>query len=181
MLCCSRFELILGGAALLVLVVSVFCLPGMIIVGPSSNLYPIGSLRPLSSQYPGGKVFVRNPELASEFAILQASGVFEIVSEDQADKVVELHQCEEAGVCGMPLLGTFVTGGLMPTSVSDSWVFSFTVEKDGKLSEQQFTLQGERRVSHLQHFLRPFRSDTRTWGSILASEFERGRSAAAGR
>ena len=76
MLCLRRFELILGWAALLVLVVSVSCLPVMIIVGPASNLYPVSPLETLSSRDPGGKAFVRNPELADELEILRASGVF---------------------------------------------------------------------------------------------------------
>jgi len=170
-----RVKTILGWAVLLAVLAFIVCALGLIFVGPTSNLYAVGSLQPLSSRYPGGKVFVRDPELAEELEILRASGVFEIVSADQANKVVELHPREQAPVCGNPLLLTWATFGLVPATVTVSSTFSFTLEEDGEVSEEQFVLQGERRVSLVQHVFKPFRSDTRTLGAILASEYERSR------
>ena len=169
----NRLKLALVSAAILLLVALVLCPIVAIFVGPSSNLYAAGSLQPLTSEHPGGRAFVRNPELAEELETLRASGVFEIVSADQADKVVELHPLEQAGVCGNPLLLTWATGGLVPSTVSIGWIFAFTLQEDGIDSEQRFVLQGERRVSLVQHFYKPFRSDTQTLGAILASEYER--------
>ena len=170
-----RLKLVMGWIAILLVVALFVCPIVAIFVGPASNLYAIGSLQSLSSEHPGGRVFVRNPELAEELEILRASGVFEIVSAEQADKVVELHPQEQTGVCGNPLLLTWATGGLVPSTVSIGWTFSFTLQEDGIESEQRFVLQGERRVSLVQHLHKPFRSDMQTLGAILASEYERTR------
>lgn len=170
-----RLKLVIGWIAILLVVALIVCPIVAIFVGPASNLYAVGSLQPLSSKHPGGRVFVRNPEFAEELEILRASGVFEIVSADQAVKVVELHPQEQAAACGNPLLLTWATGGLVPSTVSIGWTFAFTLQEDGIDSEQRFVLNGERRVSLVQHFYRPFRSDTQTLGAILASEYERTR------
>lgn len=148
---------------------------GLFIAGPTSSLYPIEPLQRLSSRCPGGKAFVRNPELSEELEILQASGLFEIVPADQADKVVELHPQEMGAVCGTPLLLTWATNGLVPATVRTSSTFSFAIEENGVVSEHEFVLQGDRRTSLVQRLVKPFRSDTRTLGAILASEYERGR------
>lgn len=170
-----RLKLVMGWAAILLVVALIVCPIVAIFVGPASNLYAAGSLQPLTSEHPGGRAFVRNPELAEELEILQASGLFEIVSADQADKVVELHPQEQMGVCGNPLLLTWATGGLVPSTVSVGWTFSFTLQEDGVDSEQRFVLEAERRVSLVQHLFKPFRRDTQTLGAILASEYERTR------
>ena len=112
-----RLKTIIGWIALLPVVAFIVCAIVAIFVGPTSNLYAVGSLQPLSSQHPGGKVFVRNPELAEELEILRASGVFEIVSADEANNVVELHPREQGRSCGNPLLLTWATGGLVPDTV----------------------------------------------------------------
>lgn len=171
----DRLRLVMGWVAILLVVALIACPIVAIFVGPASNLYAVGPLHRLSREHPGGRVFVRNPELAEELEILRASGVFEVVSADQADKVVELHPQEQAGVCGTPLLLTWATGGLVPSTVSIGWTFSFTVQEDGVDSEQRFVLQGERRVSLVEHLHKPFRNDTQTLGAILASEYERNR------
>jgi len=171
----NRLKWAMVWAAILLFVALIVCPMMAIFVGPASNLYAAASLQPLTGEHPGGKAFVRNPELAEELEILQASGLFEIVSAGQADKVVELHPQEQMGVCGNPLLLTWATGGLVPSTVSVGWTFSFTLQEDGVESEQRFVLQAERRVSLVQHLLRPFRSDTQTLGAILASEYERTR------
>jgi len=170
-----RLKLAMGWAAILLAVSLIMCPIVALFVGPASNLYPAGALLSLTSEQPGGRIFVRNPELAEELEILRASGVFEIVSADQADKVVDLHPLEQAGVCGTPLVLTWATGGLVPATVSITRTFSFTLHEDGVDSEQRFVLQGERRVSLMQHLFKPFRSDTQTLGAMLASEYERTR------
>lgn len=170
-----RFELAMGWAALLLPVALIICPMVAMFVGPASNLYPTGSLLTLTSEHSGGRVVVRNPELAKELEILRASGVFEIVPADQADKDVELHPLEQGCVCGNPLLLTWATGDLMPATLSTTWKYSFTLHEDGAALERQFVLRGERRVSLVQHLFKPFRSDAQTLGAILASEYERTR------
>jgi len=161
------------GAALMAALAFMVIVLGLAL-GPTSNLYPVGPLQRLSSEHPGGKAFVRNPELSDEFEILQASGVFEIVSADQASKVVELHPRKVAPVCGNPLLLTWATNGLVPATVPIRSTFSFALEEDGVVSEQHFVLEAECRVSPVQYVFKPFRKDTRTLGAILASEYARG-------
>jgi hypothetical protein len=148
---------------------------GLVLAGCGSNLYPSGPIQPLSSRHPGGRAFVRNPELSEEFQILEASGIFEIVRENEASKSIELHPRKTGAACGNPLLLTWATFGLMPATVSITSTFSFTIKEKGVVSEREFVLEGERRVSLLQPLFKPFRSDTRTWGAILASEYEQGR------
>lgn len=148
---------------------------GLVLAGPASNLYPIGPLQPLNGPHPGGKACVRNPELSEELEILEASGVFEIVAANEASKVLTLHPRKTGGVCGNPLLLTWVTNGLVPATVAIRSTFSFTLEEDGVVSEKEFVLEAERRVSVVQRLFKPFRKDTRTLGTILASEYERER------
>lgn len=158
-------------AALAVMVIAF----GLVLAGPASNLYPVGPLQPLNGPHPGGKAFIRNPELSEELDILEASGVFEIVSADEASKVVTLHLRKTGAVCGNPLLLTWATNGLVPATVPISLTFSFTLEEDGVVSEHEFVLEAERRVSLVQRLFKPFRKDTQTLGAILGSEYERRR------
>lgn len=57
------------------------------------------------------------------------------------------------------------------TTIPIESTFSFTIVENGVASKHQFALQGERRVSRLERLYAPFRSDVRTWGGILASEY----------
>ncbi len=170
-----RVRLLVGWSA--GIAVLMFTVAGMalVFIGPTSNLYPTKPLQPLSVRYPGGKVVVRNPELSEELKILRTSGVFEIVSSDNATRVVELRPRQADGVCGNPLLVTFVTVGLVPATVSNPSTFSFRLEENGTVSERQFRLEAERRVSLVQWVFKPFHSEPRTLGAILASEYERQR------
>lgn len=144
---------------------------GFALSGPASNLCSAGPLRRLSGQFPGGKVFVRNPELQEELEILRASEVFEFVPASQATQVVELQPRKWAPVCGNPLLLHWLTCGLTPAAVRVQLTFSFSLEENGVVSDHQFVLEADRRVSFLQRFLKPFRDDTQTLGAILASEY----------
>lgn len=166
-----RLKLTARWAILLTALAFVVAALGLVLSGPASNLYPIGPLHGLSSQYPGGKVFARNPELLEELEILRASGVFELVSANQATKVVELHRLEWAPACGNPLLLTWATNGLVPATVRVQLTFSFALKENGVVSDQQFVLEANRRVSFMQRLYKPFCSKTRTLGAILASEY----------
>jgi len=170
-----RVRLTIFYAAMLVALTLIIIGLWLAVAGPTSNLYPIGPLWRLSSVHPGGKVFVRNPELSDELEILQASGVFEIVPADKASRALELRPREMGGACGNPLLLTWATYGLVPATVPFRSTFSFTLEQDDIVSEQQYVLEAESRVSLVQQLYRPFRSEARTLGAILASEYERGR------
>lgn len=88
-----RFELVMGWVAILLVVALFVCPIVAVFVGPASNFYAVGSLHSLSSEHHGGRVFVRNPELAEELKILRASGVFKIVSADQADTRMWCTRC----------------------------------------------------------------------------------------
>ena len=143
-----RLKSVMGWIAILLVAALIVCPMVAIFVGPASNLYAIGSLHSLSSEHPGGRVFVRNPELAEELEILRASGVFEIVSADKADTVVELHPKEQAGACGNPLLLTWATGGLVPSTVRIGWTFSFTLEEDGVARNSICTSRGTTSFTH---------------------------------
>lgn len=143
----------------------------LFVAGPASNLYPVAPLQPLAVRFPGGKASVRNPELADELAILESSGIFEVVPASQARKVITLHPREDLPVCGTPLLFTWFTFGFASTTIPIESTFSFTLVENGVASKHQFVLQGERRVSRLERLYSPFRSDVRTWGRILASEY----------
>jgi hypothetical protein len=170
-----RVRLLLGWSAGIAVLLFIVAGIALVIIGPTSNLYPTKPLQPLNARHPGGKVFVRNADLSEELEILRSSGVFEIVSSDNATRAVELRPRQAGGVCGNPLLVTFCTFGLVPATVSNPSTFSFRLEENGSVSERQFRLEAERRVSLVQWVFKPFHSDTRTLGAILASEYERQR------
>ncbi len=161
--------------AAILAVVALSVASALFLIGPTSNLYPVAPLQPLAVQFPGGKACVRNPELADELAILESSRIFEIVPAGQARKVITLHPREDLPVCGTPILFTWFTFGVASTKIPIESTFSFTVVENGVASKHQCVLQGERRVSRLERLYSPFRSDVRTWGGILASEYAAGR------
>ena len=141
----------------------------------TADLYPAASLQRLSRQHPGGRAFVANPELFEELEILRASGIFELVSQDETSRVIRLHPREHEFVCGNPFLLTIFTFGLMPALVPANSTFLFTVEENGIILEHRFFLAAENRISPLQYLFKPFRNDARTLSSILASEYEKSR------
>lgn len=137
----------------------------------TSNLYAARPLLRLETPHPGGRAFVTNPQLVEEYEILAASGIFDLVEHGPAPKSVRLHRMQRDFVCGNPYLLTVFTLGLIPATVPAGVTFSFSATESGETADYQFHLDAERRISPLQYPFKPFLSEQRTLGSVLASEY----------
>jgi len=142
----------------------------------TAHIYPSGPLDELAGSRPGGRASVANPELSEELAILETSGVYELVPAGHGDPVIRLEPRFTIGVCGNPILLTIVTFGLIPATVPYGSIFTYTVEApDGTVDAHVFRLSGETRISPFQYVMGLFHSDTEALGRMLASEYAGGR------
>lgn len=138
----------------------------------TSHLYARGPLHTLPALHPGGRASVANPELAEELAILAASGIYELLPPGQAEQVIRLEPSFPVSPCGMPIVLTIVTFGLIPATAPYGSRFTYTVAAaDGSVDAHEFVLRADERISPFQYLMTPFHDDTATLGEILASEY----------
>ncbi len=137
------------------------------------NLYPRGKTLELPYRFPGGRVFVDNPGKTEEFAILRASGIFEISNDANEAIHLTLHRRELRYGCGTPYVLTFFTFGLVPATMPADSVFSYSISDGGTSREFSFQLDMIEKVSPLQYLFKPFKDEIETLGSVLRTEYSK--------
>jgi hypothetical protein len=137
----------------------------------ASNFYPRGKTLELPQPFPGGRVFVDNPGMTEEFAILRASGIFEISNDPDEAIHLTLHHRELRYGCGTPYVLTFMTFGLVPATMPADSVFSYSISDGGASQEFTFELGIIEKVSPLQYLFKPFTDEIETLGSVLRTEY----------
>lgn len=73
-------------------------------------------------------VFVRNPQLAREYAILRDSGIYQITQDKDCPARVTLHPIRCYGACGQPLLIGAMTLGIVPVPIPAGMEFLYELE-----------------------------------------------------
>ena len=88
------------------------------------------------------KIYIINPEVSEEYSILQASNIFQIVSDslDTTALKIKLIHSEQYGYCANFLIGWAMFLGQIPITVPQSRNFSFTEIKNGEETLREFKL-----------------------------------------
>ena len=106
------------------------------------------------------QVFVINTEeYPKEYQILVKSGRFKVV-DNQAAAHLRLQKVQFYGGCGNPLMGTFLTLGILPSATLSHYLFRFTIEQDGQKTEYEYILPMEQRYSLWEWLRKPFVNET---------------------
>ncbi len=91
--------------------------------------------------------FVTNPELKTEYQILQAAEIFELTKDSmQTDLTrITLLPLVTKLACGNPLAASMLTLGQVPVYLPDTYIFQFSEQKGNLISQKQFPLQIQKR------------------------------------
>lgn len=115
----------------------------------------------------GSDVFVVNAkQYPKEFLILVNSGKFRIVADPDAPNVT-LNPLGGPYACGMPLLVSVFTLGLVPSSTLGPYSYSFTLNDSGVRTECEYRLVPEIRFSLWEWFRKPFVDEAGVLGECL--------------
>jgi hypothetical protein len=84
-------------------------------------------------QFDGGTraVYVTNPEMAREYAILKASGIYLLSGQPDGARRLTLYPVGHYFRCGNPLLLSGLTLGIIPGFLPGGRVFDYDLETDG--------------------------------------------------
>jgi len=119
------------------------------------------------------KVLVTNAEQRSkEYQILLKSGKFKIVDDPHAPKLT-LKELGGPSSCGMPLLLSVFTFGIIPSSTLGLYSYSFNIERNGELLEYYYGLRVIIRFSIWEWLRKPFVSETSVLGECLKDAIEK--------
>jgi hypothetical protein len=92
-------------------------------------------------------VYVTNPELKRENAILRASGIFMFAENSNRVRRLTLQPLKQYGACANPLMLSAITIGTIPGTVPGNYWFSYDLEKDGVMTTHNHPLPVYRRLS----------------------------------
>lgn len=140
-----------------------------LLTGCASNLY-YQSPHPPPALDLAPAAYVENPELVSELEILKRSGLFRISADPSVGKRIELTEIESLPGCGMGVMLTPLSFGLLPGRVPRMHAYRF-VEKDGPIvREHSYMLEVMQKYS-LYEFFKFWRpSSEKVLAAVLADE-----------
>lgn len=124
----------------IVIVFVVFCLPGCY----SYRIFP-KEIRKFKVPAAIDTVYVENPQLQREFAILKSSGIYNITSDSTRGVKIRLRKMNEFFVCGNAFPGWLILGGQLPMYLPDRRTFSFEEIKGGDTATFNFELHVAKR------------------------------------
>ena len=104
-------------------------------------------------------VFVTNPELVEEFAILRESGIYLLTERPEGARRLTLHPVRQYGRCGNPLLLSAFTLGLIPGYLPGAITFEYELESSVGVESFSHHLPVYERFSIWEHFGRRDRTD----------------------
>ncbi len=119
------------------------------------------------------EVFVVNAkQYPKEYKILLKSGKFRIVDNPNAPNL-KLNPIGGPYSCGMPLLLSVFTLGLLPSSTLGPYSYSFTINDSGIITECEYRLVTEIRFSIWEWFRKPFVNEAGVLGECLKHTTQR--------
>ncbi len=91
--------------------------------------------------------FVTNPELKTEYQILQAADIFELTSDSMLSDItrITLLPLVSKLACGNPLAASMITLGQVPVYLPDTYIFQFSEQKGNQITQKHFPLQIQKR------------------------------------
>ena len=78
-----------------------------------------------------GPVFVANPQMQAEYAILKMSKIYQLTNQPTGARRLTLHPVRHLGGCGNPIILTCLTFGIIPGTLPARRVFEYDLETDG--------------------------------------------------
>lgn len=87
-----------------------------------------------------GPVFVVNPQMQNEYAILKTSKIYQLTNQPAGARRLTLHPVLQLGGCGNPLLLTCFTFGFIPGTLPARRVFEYDLETDGVVVQYAHSL-----------------------------------------
>jgi len=98
-------------------------------------------------------VYVVNPELGSEFAILKESGIYELTNDPSHSLKLTLNKMSVVWRAeGMLYLVSWFTLGLAPVSFQDATAFSYSIEGPEGITEYEYVVAVQERHSIWEWF-----------------------------
>jgi hypothetical protein len=127
-----------------------------LISGCTSNLYLDQDAPQQSPAYPKETVFVTNPEIGEAYALLRDSGIYTLTTDPSARTRLTLEPPLRIPTCGMPMIASVYTLGLMPISLPEVSHFSYTLNREGQQATYAHDLKLYRRISVWEWLAKPF-------------------------
>jgi len=94
-----------------------------------------------------GPVFVVNPQMQNEYAILKASKIYQLTNQPAGVRRLTLHPVHRFGRCGNPIMLTYLTFGILPGVLPAARVFEYELETDGVRVQYAHSLPLYERIS----------------------------------
>jgi hypothetical protein len=113
-------------------------------------------------------VYVTNPELSPEYGILRASHIYPITSNSNGVSRLTLKPLAHGGGCGLGILLTVYTLGIVPVEFHDRYGFLYDLETDGVVDRRVHHLPVYSRISIWDALLKPFHPQKRILAKALA-------------
>jgi hypothetical protein len=117
-------------------------------------------------------VVLNAKQYPKEYKILLKSGKFKLVENPNAPKLT-LKEMRGPYSCGIPLLLSVFTLGILPSSTLSMYSFSFNVERNGEILEYDYGLRTIIRFSIWEWLRKPFVSETSVLGECLKNAIEK--------
>jgi hypothetical protein len=159
-----RARLLAYLAALIVIAFIAAALTG----GCTSNLYLASNNHPTKPSRKAELVFVSNPDQQPEFDILRGSGIYRLTVQTNDVALLTLKPLGHGGGCGLGLLTTIYTLGIIPASLPARLSFNYEIEQSGTTNSYAHMLPVYERYSLWELFFKPFKSEKRTLAKALA-------------
>jgi len=151
-------------AALIAVVFIVAALTG----GCTGNLYLAAITHHPKPSHTPELVYVSNPGQQPEFDILRASGIYQVTNQSDSVASLTLKPLGHGGGCGLGLLTTIYTCGIVPASLPARFTFNYEIEQAGTTNFYTHFLPVYERYSLWELFFKPFKSEKRTFAKALA-------------
>ena len=121
----------------------------------TSNTYLVHEREP-SPYRDKGRVFVTNPDMSKEYKILSDSNIYTLVGSSDSKTKLTLHPLEKRLSCGNPMLGSALSLGLIPVSVSDKYVFQYEISSGEQKYLYTYDVPVTTRYSLWEWIFKPF-------------------------
>jgi hypothetical protein len=118
-----------------VTVASVFTVLALLLSGCASTLHLASAKTALPFSDAGTPVFVTNPELKREYAVLKKSGIYRLSETPEGARRLTLRPIVQYGRCGNPLMLSILTFGIIPGFLPAAMQFGYDLETGGTFQQ----------------------------------------------
>lgn len=137
--------------------------------GCASTVYLMA--KPPADPFAGGgePVYVTNPELKREYAILRSSKIYTLTNQVEGARKLTLRPLHQMGQCGTPLVLSGLTLGILPGFLEGGYWFRYELEKDGVTEQWGHPLPVYERYSIWEWLVKLKHDDNKVFAQGLAN------------